>query len=94
MTGTRAIRDRCCLAILFLGLCLPGGCKSLEHVFDTEQKLEMYGGTRSSWAYISGEESPFLGKFFHFLDLPLTLVMDTALFPIAMPVQLVRGGDE
>ncbi len=63
---------------------------SLEHVLDPDTKLEMYGGTKSSLNYQADEGSSFLGTLVRLIDLPATVVMDTLLLPISMPVELSR----
>ena len=81
---TRAV----CVAGLLLGC---SGCMSLEHLLDNDQKLEMYGGTKSSVDYINDDESSFFGSFVRLLDLPLTAVFDTLILPVSAPVELSRG---
>ncbi|MCZ6794577.1 MAG: hypothetical protein O7J95_13290 [Planctomycetota bacterium] len=78
-------------ALIPLALC--GGCKSLEHIFDWEDPLRMYGGTRNSVAYIDDKTSTVFGRIWHLVDLPATAVFDTVIFPIALPVELSRGDD-
>ena len=77
------------LSILLLAT--TSGCMSLEHVLAPEEKLAMYGGTRSSLEYQADDGSPFFGKLFRMVDLPATVAMDTVLLPVSMPVQLSRG---
>lgn len=67
------------------------GCMSLEHLLDPDQKLEMYGGTSGSIAYMTDEESSIFGSIVRALDLPLTVIFDTLLLPISAPVELTRG---
>ena len=64
---------------------------SLEHLIDRGQKLQMYGGVKSSVTYIEDDGPPYLGTFVRIFDLPLTAVMDTLLLPISAPVELSRG---
>ena len=72
------------------GLC--GGCMTLDHLIDSEEKLEMYGGTTKSWAYVSDPGSSFFGTLIRLIDLPATVVGDTLMLPISAPVELSRGG--
>ncbi len=69
---------------------LSSGCMSLEHLFDSGQKLQMYGGVKSSARYIGDEASPVLGSIWRVLDMPLTAVFDTLILPVSAPVELTR----
>ena len=71
-------------------LSMVSGCMSLEHLFDPDQKLIMYGGMDSSLAYLADEQSSIFGSVIRAIDLPLTFVGDTLLLPISAPVELMR----
>ena len=66
------------------------GCMSLEHLFDPEQKLIMYGGMDSSLTYMADESSSIFGSVVRAIDLPFTFVGDTLLLPISAPVELTK----
>ncbi len=82
-------------AAALVAIAMPG-CMSLEHVLDPDQKLEMYGGTKRSYAYIEDDSSPFFGSLVRVVDFPLTVVLDTVILPVSAPVELLRddGGGE
>ena len=78
--------------VIIVGVLIgANGCMSVEHLIDRGQKLQMYGGVKSSVAYIEDEGAPWLGTFVRVLDLPITAVFDTVLLPISAPVELIRG---
>ena len=79
------------VAGILLVATLAGGCMSLEHVLDPEAELQIYGGVRSSWAYIMDEGSPVFGSLCRVIDLPATVAMDTVLLPVSVPIVLTRG---
>lgn len=66
---------------------------SLEHVLDPDAKLQIYGGVRSSWAYIMNDASPVFGSVCRVIDLPATVAMDTVLLPVSVPIVLTRGDE-
>ena len=74
-------------------LSVVSGCMSLEHLFDPDQKLIMYGGMNSSLGYLADESSSIFGSVIRAIDLPFTFVGDTLLLPISAPVELTRGDD-
>ena len=63
---------------------------TVDHLVDTDQRLEMYGGTTSSYRYIQDESAPFFGTLIRMIDLPLTAIGDTLLLPIVAPIVLLR----
>ena len=75
-----------------IALVSTGGCVSLEHAFSPDEDFKIYGGVKRSSGYLANEDSPFFGQVFRLIDFPLTLVMDTLLLPISIPVEL--SGDE
>ncbi len=77
---------RATTSLLLVGLLsLVSGCMTFDHLFDPDQKLEMYGGTKSSWAYVSDERAPFFGAVIRLIDLPVTAIMDTLILPVVAP---------
>ncbi len=74
-------------------LSVVSGCMSLEHLFDPDQKLIMYGGMDSSLTYLADEQSSIFGSVIRAIDLPLTFVGDTLLLPISAPVELTRSDE-
>ncbi len=71
-------------------LIFSNGCMTFDHIFDADQKLEMYGGTKSSYNYLSNEYSPFFGSVIRLIDFPLTAVGDTLMLPVSAPIELSR----
>lgn len=69
---------------------LCGGCMTLDHLLDSDEELEMYGGTTKSWDYITDPDSSFFGTLIRIIDLPATVVGDTLLLPISAPIELSR----
>ena len=81
---------RILLTVLLGAACLgASGCMTIEHLVDPKQKLRMYGGTADSYDYIEDPRQPRFGVFVRIVDLPLTVVADTALLPVTAPVQLL-----
>ena len=64
---------------------------TFDHLFDSDQRLEMYGGTKSSWAYVSDDGSPFFGTLIRLIDLPVTAIMDTLILPVVAPLATSVG---
>ncbi len=81
------------LLLLFL-LALAPGCMSLEHIFDPDTPLEIYGGVTTSCREMASDETGFFGALCRAIDLPATAAFDTVLLPISIPVQLTRGNGE
>src|SRR5690606_21827943 len=87
-------RIRTCLAALrgisiAAILSLATGCVSIEHLAEDEQ-VEIYGGVQKSWNYIQDLENPVMGRAVRTLDFPLTLVFDTLILPVTVPIVLLR----
>jgi uncharacterized protein YceK len=62
---------------------------SLEHLSEDEE-VEIYGGVTRSWNYVSDLENPWFGRAVRTIDLPLTVIFDTLILPITIPVSLTR----
>lgn len=82
----KRIRDKTFSIVFLLIGCVCCSCVSIEHATDSEADLKIYGGTAISWNYINDRFSPFPGTIIRLIDLPMTLVMDTLLLPVSIPV--------
>ena len=82
------LRPAAIVCLAFTALVATSGCVSLEHAFDPDEDFQIYGGVKRSSGYLANEDSPFFGQVFRLIDFPLTLVMDTLLLPISIPVDL------
>ena len=81
------------LSLLVLILLAPIGCSSLDHALFRDEPLEMYGGTKYSWNYITKnttEDTTILGNIAYSIDFPFTVIMDTLILPISAPIELTR----
>ena len=71
-------------------LAIQPGCCTLEHLMDSEQELAMYGGTADCVRDMEDSRATFFEVLFRLADLPFTIVADTILLPVTVPVELMR----
>ena len=71
-------------------LAIPPGCCTLEHLMDSEQELARYGGTAECVRDMEDSRATFFEVLFRSVDLPFTIVADTILWPVTVPVELMR----
>lgn len=77
------------LFVLGAGAGTQSGCVSIEHLTEDEQ-VEVYGGVAKSWDYITDLENPVFGRAVRTVDFPLTLIFDTLILPVTVPIVLSR----
>jgi len=73
------------LILTLVGL-FSSSCMTMEHLLDREQKLQVYGGTKSSYNYIENPGSPRFGVLLRIIDLPFTVLADTLITPVTIPL--------
>ena len=71
-------------------LAVQPGCMTLDHLLDPKQSVSMYGGTVSSYREIEDENTGKFGTLCRLIDLPLTIVADTLLLLVTVPMELSR----
>ena len=62
-------------------LAIQPGCMTLDHLLDSNQEVEMYGGTAASLREIEDENTSRFGVFCRLIDLIPTVAADTLILP-------------
>ena len=82
---------------VLMGAALGGaGCSTIGTLTSSQDHPWLYSGTRKNCEpFDESLEIPYRGivQFFAFLDFPFSLVLDTALIPLTLPLQLIVGGE-
>ena len=63
-------------------LAIQPGCMTLDHLLDSNQEDEMYGGTAASIREIEDENTSWFGVLMRLLDLPFSVAADTLILPV------------
>jgi len=79
--------------LALFGITSPG-CMTIEHAIDPRTPFQVYGGVTTSWDYILREDSSFFGSCCRLIDLPATMVGDTLLLPVSIPLASTADDDE
>ena len=63
-------------------LAVQPGCMTIDHLLDSNQKVEMYGGTAASIREIEDENTSWFGVLCRLIDLLPTVAADTLILPV------------
>ena len=63
-------------------LVVQPGCMTIDHLMDSNQKVEMYGGTAASIREIEDENTSWFGVLCRLIDLLPTVAADTLILPV------------